>query len=127
MTSYDDVVARCCQADPIINTTLIVGYETKFTLTVKVYRSDYGDNGKFLYYYLNCPEPCDDKSHPFYHIIIHNIKMKTCWNVIADNSMVLMVLKYIAMEDDELSKLSGHKHPTAYRSQLIRLINNLWD
>lgn len=47
--------------------------------------------------------------------------------IIAQNDLTDVLVKYLVMDDDELTKYSGGTTAPHYRRVVIRNINNLWD
>lgn len=69
--TYDDNVKRSCISDPIINKIISNHCDDDiFTLTIKAHQSNYGEENKFIYWYVNCDIPPSDdplQTHPFRH------------------------------------------------------------
>lgn len=131
MESYQKAVLKSCHKDPLIDTTLTTGDDQKFTITIKAYLDNYGnidEHKEYIYWYFKCTDPWHPLLHPFRHINKEeDCRPTEIWEVIADNPLVRMTLQYIAMSDEELSKLTGNTHVVEYRAQLIKFIHELWD
>jgi hypothetical protein len=134
MDSYDKSIKESCISVPIVDTTIITGNNPQFKVIVRAYQSNYGETNKYIYWYVGCEQPWNDILHPFRHIDIDdddgNINQRPpayIWQVLADNELVRLTLKYLVMSDEDLSKVCGHTHVVEYRSQLIRFLNGLWD
>lgn len=136
MEIYQNNINQYCSVDPILDKVIKTGDGPIFTVVIKLHQSIYTDKEKYLYWYFKCTknsvplEDCDLCSvfHPFKYIE-DGMTDQTVefWNIIADNDLVRTVINYIAMSDEELSKLCGNIHVVEYRSQLIRFIYNIWD
>ena len=131
MDSYAKAVAKCCNQNSIIDKTVITGDNRQFTIVIKAYRATYGkseENKHYIYWYIQCNDTWDPLLHPFRYIESEvEIHPREIWEIIADNPLVRMTLEYIAMSDDELSKLTGNTHVVEYRAHLIQFIHSNWD
>ena len=48
-------------------------------------------------------------------------------DIIKKNAMTEGMIGYLLMSDQELSKQSGHTHPTDYRANIMRALAMFWD
>lgn len=65
-----------------------------------------------------------NKSHPFYNTkYLHHLG----GDILHCNELTTILVKYILMDDNTLTKYSGHIIPNNYRKRLMICIANLWD
>jgi len=117
----------CCE-EPIINKTLVTRNRVpEFTLTIKVHMSNYS-NGKYLYWYVHCPDKYNYSIHPFRNIFGDDSHISdSVSGVVTDNSLIRLLLTYLTLEDDQLSLFIGNTNIVEYRSILIKTLINLAD
>jgi len=121
MASYTNTVSRCCNPEPIIDTTLYTGNnDDRYQITVKAHTAKYGD---YVYYYVSCPQPRNKFLHPFRHVSPDdNTSIFNVWEIVADNQLIRQTLQYLVMPDEDLTKICGHIHVVEYRSRLIKFL-----
>lgn len=107
-----------CLIDKTINIDITHGY---INMTIKVYKANYG---QYLYYYIYCDESTG--THPFMDINIY-VNENSIGEVVADNTLTRLMFDYLSMNDEELSKHTGHKHQFYYRLYIINNLVHLWD
>ena len=84
-------------------------------------------NIQISYTYSDESEPSIVKRpHPFFDC--SEAQRELCnGDIIVKNSMTSEMVKYLFMEDDELSKHIGSSTPQRYRTFIIQTLSNLWD
>lgn len=137
--TYNEKVKAKCEDEPVFHAVVTTHFNPSFTLTVKAYRANYGP---YLYWYVGCDVEPDIKSldiHPFRYIykkdeygeydeITYGISPRASfWGIVADNDITRNILKYLCMTDEELRAKCGNNHPTQYRANLIKTLDELWD
>lgn len=124
MSSFEEIVKQKCRPGAILNTSVITN--KIYTLKIQAYQSNY-ENGKFLYWYVECDIPCTEinsHNHPLKYI---GNNLDKTWGIIADNDLVRLILQYLTLSDKELNKKCGHVDQMEYRASLIRALDQLWD
>ena len=137
--TYDEKVRAKCEDEPVANTVVTTHFNPTFNLTIKAYRAKYGP---YLYWYVGCdiePEIKLLDIHPFRHIckkdefgeydeLTYGVNPRVSfWGIVADNDVTRTILKHLCMTDDELRTKCGRTHPTQYRANLIKSLDELWD
>ena len=131
--SYDSTIQQKCLPDPVVDTTVTTstGFgEESCNLRVRAYQSNY-EGGKFLYCYIGTDVPYlprTHRNHPLKHLDLDDTKeISEKWEIVADNDLVRMIIKYLSMSDQELKEKCGRVHQMEYRATLIQTLQNLWD
>lgn len=130
--TYEQRVRKSCLPDPIVEKSFETGDEgDKFTLTVKAYKSNYGEDYKYIYWYVSCDKPYNNKPftvHPFRFVNDDVDEDNNCiWEVVVDNEMMRKIIETLSMSDEDLAMISGYAHPIEYRARLIKVLKDLWD
>ena len=109
LATYQQRVQEDCLPAPLLDK--VIQIDNDHQLIVKVNQANYGAH-KFLVIYMQCN---------------HNLVNREFIEVIVDNELVQMHLKFICMENDELQKHCGNRDHITYRSILINNLRKLWD
>ena len=102
--------------------------QEEYKLTIKLYKANYGD---YLYWSVECDIPYNNStehklSHPFRKL--GNLQFADhVSGIVADNEMIRIMVKYLAMEDDELIKYTGNTSVVCYRCKIIASLAQFWD
>ena len=109
---------------------------TNITVTLKYYVNE----KRFYYYvdyeYTNFKESKEYKelndtdllhSHPFYGFSEDRISSSKNGVIVVKNSMTETMINYLLMKDQELANHIGRAIPSAYKVNIIRSLDNLWD
>lgn len=127
--NYDELIKKKCLNEPIINKVIETsGCGVKYILTIKLYKANYGN---FLYWNVKCNEPYQDTDE---HKLLHPFRRArypqntdNIGEVVANNELTITLMKYLAMEDEELRKHIGNSHVLSYRSNIIASMEKFWD
>ncbi len=126
---FDELVKKNCLAEPLINKVIqTTGYYKEYTLTIKLYKAKYGN---FLYWNVKCNETYRDThedrmDHPFKRSSDRQIT-DNIGEVVANNEITMTLMKYLAMEDDELTNYTGNTSANEYRANIIACMEKFWD
>lgn len=118
--------------DPVINKTIVTGDDNDmFTLTIKAYITDYGDDYyNYIYWYVSCDKPYNNKPftvHPF-RFVNDDVNEDNCiWEIVVDNEIMRKTIEALSMSDEDLEDICGGKHPIEYRARLIKILSDMWD
>jgi len=109
------------------------GQDVKIQLIVKLFELNYGE-GKYLEWEISSDVGLDENfyCHPFIRFDFTVEKdektgLYTAQNIVAKNEVILTLIKYISMPEDELQLVCGNTAVPDYKSQLIETLANLWD
>ena len=105
LESYEQRVQEDCLPAPLVDKVIQV--DDQNTLIVKVNQANYG-RSKFVFVYIHFQE-------------------LEFWDVIVDNELLQVLLKFICMDSEELQGLCGNRNHITYRKILINNIKELWD
>ena len=127
--NFDELVKKKCLSEPLINKIIQTEeFYKKYTLTVKLYKANYGN---FLYWNVKCNKTYQNTQedmmyHPFRKLrdiqVTDNIG-----EVVANNEITTTLMKYLAMEDDELANHTGNTSLVDYRAKIIACMEKFWD
>lgn len=115
--------------------------ESEYDLDIEASESEYDldieametSTRKYIHWSITCEvteENVDEKYisfHPFRLLNECDIDDICVSEVIADNSLVREILKYVIMPDVELGKYCGNTTACCYRATLIKMLHDLWD
>ena len=113
------------------NTFTLVNYtplEYRCTVSIQVQEKTSGGNSKYdINYQYTFPEGQiegqDNPAHPFYQKNVDDITGV----MVFKNEMTETMIKYLMMDDSELSKFTGTTTPIQYRKLLINSLDSFWD
>ena len=115
---------------PIINNNIIFIGDLIFSkciLKLKIELKTYENNQK--YYYLNYKWVLENnqiKNHLFYDDKDF-LENNTEGEIIFQNDLTDMMIKYLMMDEIELSKKTGNIEVMDYKKQIIKAISLFWD
>ncbi len=126
MDKYLASVAEDCEKVPLIDKNIVTEFMgVKYTITIKVHQSTYGEREKYLYWYIGSTDCTDPARGPF--MLSKYEGDVEGWDVVANNSLLMKTFEYIAMSDDELWPLTRNHDPAYYRARLIKFVYDMWD
>lgn len=119
--TYEETCDDKCEYELIVDTVIVTYDSPPFTLYIKAYRVKHES---LIYWYVGC----DILQAMLALNIKPSYKPRNFFcGIVVDNDLTRMILKYLCMSDDELSKYSGRNQPIEYRSSLIKTLNDLCD
>lgn len=94
----------------------------KVGITIKTLLYESGDYFYDISYSYCFSSACAGYLHPF------SSNMDSCeGDIIAKNSMTEEMVRHLLMDDEALTKVSGHTCPVDYRKKIMRCLALLWD
>lgn len=101
-------------------------YTCTVKMVVKTYNS--GSNNKYNITYeysfpIEQPQGQDNPAHPFYKKRVDDLS----GTQVIQNAVTESIIKYLMMNDSELSEFTGTTTPKHYRKLLINSLDSLWD
>ena len=124
--SFCEIIKEMCNEN-IVNTTIETRTEDKIIkMTVTL---DHANYGNYLYWRVVCDTPITALfDHPLRKCDADDIvNGNEVGEVVADNELIRMMIKFLAMPDKELRKYSGNVAPIGYRACILASLTQFWD
>ena len=126
---FDESIKNECFDEPLIDKIITTeNNNIKYILTIKLYKANYDD---CLYWNVKCNEVYQNThkhqlDHPFRQLRDHSIT-DSVGGIVVNNEMIMTLMKYLAMDDDELTKYIGNNCVIDYRANIIAAVDRFWD
>ena len=92
-------------------------------ITIKVIQKKYENENQYYDISYSYDVDSTNKAHPFHNLC----KVNSKGTIVFKNELTDIMVKYLLLPDEELSKFSGTTTPKSYRKIIIKCLDSLWD